>query len=283
MTQAEMQSYILKRYDEICALEELRRYYGGSDYLNFGYWRDDTPDQLAACETLMEELLASIPSKDGNILDVACGKGATTAYLLKTYSPGNVTAINISPTQLQIARENAPGCTFRLMDAVSLDFDDASFDNVICVEAVFHFHTRDRFLREAHRVLRPGGRLVLSDVLMTREGEERRSSRTTANYVESLDAYRDSYLKAGFADVDVRDVTEECWRRHYRYAVSYFHEKLLRREITLQQLSDYLVHTYGRVPDIRYYLLAVAGKDVDAVSKTRTDRHSSSAAARRSI
>ncbi len=41
----------------------------------------------------MEKLMAFIPEKNGTILDVACGKGATTRYLLKYYTPENVTGI----------------------------------------------------------------------------------------------------------------------------------------------------------------------------------------------
>ena len=46
-----------------------------------------------------------------------------------------------------------------------LDFPKPQFDAVICVEAAFHFNTRDIFLREALRILKPRGSLVLSDML----------------------------------------------------------------------------------------------------------------------
>ena len=40
------------------------------------------------------------------------------------------------------------------MDATELDFRDNSFDSIICVEAAFHFDTREKFVREAYRVLK---------------------------------------------------------------------------------------------------------------------------------
>ncbi|TIT84310.1 MAG: class I SAM-dependent methyltransferase, partial [Mesorhizobium sp.] len=130
---------------------------------------------------LVDTLLARLPDKGGRILDVACGLGASTRRLLASYPPEAVTAINISAAQVATARQNAPGATVLQMDAAKLAFPDASFDAVICVEAAFHFDTRAAFLAEALRVLKPGGALVLSDILFR-----------------------------GFQDVRVEDRTDDC-------------------------------------------------------------------------
>ncbi len=117
MNEARMHEYIISRYDDINSSPELPNFFGQTEYLNFGYWNKDTTDQKQACENLMEQLLSYIPEKSGTILDVACGKGATTAYLLKYYQPQNITGINISESQMRIAEANAPGCTFLKMNA----------------------------------------------------------------------------------------------------------------------------------------------------------------------
>src|SRR3954467_8552906 len=71
-------------------------FFGHSDYYNYGYSTSATRSQSEACENLVEELLRLLPAKSGSILDVACGLGASTRHLLTYYTPGNVTANNIS-------------------------------------------------------------------------------------------------------------------------------------------------------------------------------------------
>ena len=156
----------------------------------------DVRTQIEACEKLMEMLLALIPDKVGTILDVACGKGGTTRFLLKYYDAEAVTGINISAKQLATCRSLAPECTFLEMNATDLKFHAGSFDNIICVEAAHHFVTRETFLSEAHRVLVPGGRLVLSDIVPTRPKPSVRNVSPTHGPM-THDAYRNLYLAAG--------------------------------------------------------------------------------------
>ena len=229
-----------------------RLLFEGSEYSNFGYWRADTVTPGQACDNLMEEILRYIPEKKGRILDVACGKGATTRYLCKYYEPSSVFAINISKEQLRKCEENAPGCTFLEMDATAMELPDSSFDNIICVEAAFHFDTRETFLAQAHRVLKAGGRLVMADMLLPRGA----ANQPEANVVDSLDAYQAVFRRAKFVDIEIVDVTEACVGGRFEHLGRTVRERLPRVAARPQLLNRFARELDNLWSDRTYVLVS---------------------------
>jgi MPBQ/MSBQ methyltransferase len=205
----------LNIFDNLILNPSTREYYGQQEFFNVGYWYSDTQNQQEACFNLMEKLLEFIPDKHGTILDVGSGLGATTNHLLKYYSPADVVGINISANQIARSMINAPGCKFICMDAVQMEFEDNLFDHIICVEAAFYFDTRKKFLQEAWRVLKPGGKLILADLIFDTT-KYFGDLIVPENIVRDLQEYQILYQQAGFQQLEIEEATEKCWKTHYR-------------------------------------------------------------------
>lgn len=105
---------------------------------------------------------------DDHILDIACGKGATTFPLLEKISDrGKIYAIDISPGMIaecrkQVQNSNGLNLNFSVMDAEQLEFTDESMDKVICGFGLFFLPDIEKGMSEIRRVLKPGGYLVFS-------------------------------------------------------------------------------------------------------------------------
>jgi ubiquinone/menaquinone biosynthesis C-methylase UbiE len=100
-------------------------------------------------------------------LDVACGTGIVARFAArKLGNIGNVTGLDASAPMLAAARaaaiEEGLVVEWREGSAQELPFADAAFDVVLCQQGLQFFPDKSSALREMNRVLRPGGRLVLS-------------------------------------------------------------------------------------------------------------------------
>lgn len=96
------------------------------------------------------------------VLELAAGTGRLTAELVAALLSARVEATDLNDAMVDFGRSRVPGATWSRADATALPFPDDGFDVVACQFGVMFFPDRVAALREAARVLAPGGTLLVS-------------------------------------------------------------------------------------------------------------------------
>ena len=104
------------------------------------------------------------------VLDVACGTGDFSMAIAKAVKKGEVIGVDISKEMLEVMRQKVLKDKLESMisqevgDGEALRFPEGSFDRVVNAFGIRNFENREKGLREALRVLKPGGRLVILEL-----------------------------------------------------------------------------------------------------------------------
>jgi tocopherol O-methyltransferase len=142
------------------------------EHMHHGYYGKDGTlklDRRQAQIDLIEEVLKwsgdFTTNRPQDILDVGCGIGGSSLYLAEKFG-ARVTGITLSPVQANRAKERARAAglqtktDFQVANALNIPFPDNSFDLVWSLESGEHMPDKVKFLKECHRVLKPGGKLI---------------------------------------------------------------------------------------------------------------------------
>lgn len=204
--------------------------------LHYGVWDKNTRSLAEAILNTNAQLaeLGEIKPAD-LVLDAGCGVGGPAVFLAKKFGC-NVTGITLSERQVKtatgFAEKNGVGhlARFEQMDYTKTRFPDQSFDVVWAIESMQTATDKSLFFKEMHRVLKPGGKLLIADVFKKGNWEigETPVMQTMLNGwamsdILSAPQLGDLIKKHNFGPARERDVTQEVAksiRRYYWYALA---------------------------------------------------------------
>jgi ubiquinone/menaquinone biosynthesis C-methylase UbiE len=241
-------------------------YNGG--YLNFGYWKDTT-DYVTASQNLISKVVEKCGvTKDSYLLDVAPGMGSEPIYIHKKYGC-KIDTIDICNTHVDIAREklskvieensvDKSAIAIYYDTALAAPFSDNTYTNIICVEGCPNMKYRLDFLKEAHRLLKSGGNLCISDILSKHKPKtyiEEFITRLTA--MSWVVPYENCYTKdelvkyleeIGYTDISVEEITD------YVIPGYYFDQCKLDTKRRCTEARGYFYTYVGHIIDYFVYL-----------------------------
>lgn len=225
-------------------VEQTKRYYDGAadtiyrdiwgENIHLGLFESEGESLHTASDRTNQRIAATAGlSAEQNVLEVGCGYGAVARHLAKTVGC-QVVATNISKRELAEARRltNEAGLDDRVQflygDFHGLDFEPETFDVYWCQESFLHAADKAQVLQEAYRVLKPGGRLVLTELLV-RDGtpddiRERIYERVGSPEMWDAPAYRQEMHNLGF-----RMEVEEDWSPNVARTYGWVREQLEER------------------------------------------------------
>lgn len=234
----EFQNAIAARYDAPMYKAMLEVW---GDQIHPGLFEDgiDTLYDASMRATTRLAELADI-QRGSTVIETACGVGGTARYLAAAFGCV-VTATNISRGQLETAaawtrgRPAADLVTYAFANFEDLPYDSGAFDVYWCQDALLYSIERDKAIAEAHRVLKSGGTIVLSDITLVGapRGEVARIiDRISKAGFWSLDDYAGALGAAGFEVAATED-----WSGHILRSFDRIRNDIVDKKHKLAELT----------------------------------------------
>ncbi|MCS7114478.1 MAG: methyltransferase domain-containing protein [Nitrososphaerota archaeon] len=185
-----------------------------------GILGDVIGDVLHAGELDLTAKVAEVAKIDSRstVLDLASGKGVSAGFLAENFGC-NIVGLDLSTSLIKSFKRGSTKSPFlektefTIGDAEAIPYIDSCFDVVMCECAFNLFPDKGKVLREIYRVLRGGGRFVLTDIVLKKDLPAKLNTQLTfalcvAGAV-TLQGLRDLLISTGFVSIHVEDHSEK--------------------------------------------------------------------------
>lgn len=198
--------------------QTIKKAFGEYYMLHYPLYKNDGNDLFQCQKNLTDYCLGLLPClTEKNILEVGCGNGIQAMYIYEKYAPASIIGIDLNEDNINIAnmekeKQNSQNIEFLISDAQELSpIKSNSMDVVINIESACHYPEKGKFLREIYRVLKPGGRFVIADILTKKYPGNRKNfwEKKMKFYHWSLDRYKLSIPKSGLNVETCKDITQD--------------------------------------------------------------------------
>ena len=201
------------------------------DNIHLGVPCSDKCPHPEAMEHTNEIMANAVPLGPGvRVLDLGCGYGSSPRYLAANFGC-RVTGINISERELDVARSRATESgldhllSFEYGDFHRLQYPGDSFDVVWSQEAFLHAADKAEVLSECRRVLRPGGTLIFSDILV-RQDTSNEDRAKIYDRVQSPDMWDLEDYQFALSALGYRISREEDWSQFVARSYAWVRDQL---------------------------------------------------------
>lgn len=140
-----------------------------------------------------DDLCENLSEKNPKILEIGCGPGNITKYLLKKRTDFDILGLDVAPNMIDLAKINNPQATFKVMDCREIDKIELKFDAIVCGFCLPYLSEFDfeKLVFDFGNLLNKRGIIYLSYV----EGEEEQSSYQTGSSGDRIFFYFHSLKK----------------------------------------------------------------------------------------
>lgn len=203
--------------------------------MHYGYWNESTPHHRSALQMMNRKAAEAVGIQPGQyVLDAGCGVGGPSIFLAGMGC--KVEGITLSAKQVATCRENA--ARFNLQDQIhfsqqnylSTSFPSGTFDTVWAIESVCYAWDKLDFTKEAFRVLKPGGRIVVADFFSIDKIEDTRDEILMKKWTDSwaiksyatISRFHTDLETAGFKSIRCDNITQNVKPSIRRLYLSFF-------------------------------------------------------------